>query len=213
MAAKIGKYSNNEFVDANLIQPKRHQAGVPYVSVEESLNAMARANKIRLAVTGSLGGILAILVFGYAMIASTAGFLSINAGTIAWVNRPAFSGEAMKGGFISQEGTKVYASLNTPAGSGFFEQIAVGFSGAKDAFIGKVMLSNESARIFISDEGKITVEQDGQNVELEGTYNGNLGKNTEKQLVDQYILQCVSGACEKGELLITDRANIYGVIS
>ena len=211
MAVKIGKYSNNEFVDSTLIQPTRHQSGVPFVSVEESLNALARANKLRLAITGSLGGILVILVFGYTMISGTIAFMSINAGTPAWVTRPAFSGEAMQGGFINKEGTKVYASLNTPAGTSFLEQVAVGFAGAKDAFIGKATLANESAKIYIDGTGKVFYEKDGQQTVLDGTYKGNI-KDQTKQLVDQYVLECQSGACSKGEIVIIDRANIYGVV-
>lgn len=210
MAAKIGKYSTNEFVDSTLIQPKRHQTGVPFVSVEESLNAIARANKIRLAVTGSLGGILAILFFGYAIIAGSIGFMSSNAGTLAWVNRPAFSGEAMQGGFITQEGQKIYGSLSTPAGSSFFEQVAVGFVGAKEAFIGKANLVNESAKIYINQDGSVSYDNKGSSETLEGKYKGNL--KGEKQLVDQYILECVSGSCDSGELVIIDRANIYGTV-
>ena len=212
MAAKIGKYSNNEFVDSTLIQPKRHISGVPFVSVEESLNAVARANKIRLAVTGSLGGILAVLFFGYVIVSGSIGFMSSNAGTLAWVSRPAFAGEALKGGFITNEGQKVYASLNHAAGTSFFEQVSTGFIGAPEAFIGKAILPNESAKIFIDNDGKITYEKDGSSVQLEGTYNGNL-KGKEKQLVDQYILECVSGSCSNGELVIVDRANIYGAVS
>lgn len=211
MATKIGKYSNNEFVDSTLIQPKRHQAGVPYVSVEESLNAIARANKLRLAITGSLGGILAVLFFGYVIVAGSVGFMSSNAGNLAWVTRPAFSGEAMQGGFINNEGQKVYASLNTPAGSSFFEQVAVGFFGAKDAFIGKVNLTNESAKIYIDSEGKVSYDKQGSLENLEGVYKGTL-VGSEKQLVDQYVVECVSGSCETGELVIIDRANIYGTV-
>lgn len=211
MATKIGKYSTNEFVDSTLIQPTRQQAGVPYVSVEESLNAMARANKIRLAVTGSLGGILAILFFGYVMVAGSFGFMSTNAGTVTWVTRPAFSGEAMQGGFINKEGQKIYASLNTPTGTSFFEQVATGFFGAKDAFIGKANLINESAKIYIDSDGKISYDNKGSLEEISGTYKGNL-KGSEKQLVDQYVIECISGACEAGELVIIDRANIYGTV-
>lgn len=210
MAAKIGKYSTNEFVDSTLIQPKRHQTGVPFVSVEESLNAIARANKLRIAVTGSLGGILAILFFGYVIIAGSIGFMSSNAGSLAWVNRPAFSGEAMQGGFINKEGQKVYASLNTPAGTSFFEQAAVGFIGAKEAFIGKANLINESAKIYIDQDGTVSYDNEGSSKKLEGKYKGNI--KGEKQLIDQYILECVSGSCDSGELVIIDRANIYGTV-
>ena len=211
MAAKIGKYSNNEFVDSTLIQPTKHQVGVPYVSVEESLNAIARANKIRQAVTRSLGGIVALLLFGYIMVSGTLGFMSTNAGGLNWVTRPAFSGEAMKGGYINVENQKVYASLKTPAGTDFMQQVITGFFGAPEAFIGKAVLLNESAKISISPEGEITYEKDGFEEPLNGVYNGSLkGKTT--QLVDQYILECVSGACEKGELVIIERANIYGVV-
>lgn len=212
MAAKIGKYSNNEFVDSTLIQPKRHMSGVPFVSVEESLNAAARANKIRLALTGSLGGILAVLFFAYVIVSGSIGFMSSNAGGFAWVTRPAFAGEALKGGFITQEGQKVYASLNHAAGTSFFEQAATGFTGAPEAFIGKAVIPNESAKIFIDAEGNVSYEKDGSSTQLQGVYNGNL-RGKEKQLVDQYILQCVSGSCTKDELVIIDRANIYGAVS
>lgn len=211
MATKIGKYSNNEFVDSTLIQPTKHQLGVPYVSVEETLNAIAKANKIRVAITSSLGGILVLLIFGYAMIAGTLGFMSNNAGGLNWVTRPAFSGEAMQGGYINVQNQKVYASLNTPASTDFISQIMTGFFGVPQSFIGKAVLLNESATISISEDGEISYEKDGYEETLNGIYNGNLRGET-KQLVDQYILECISGACENGELVIVDRANIYGVV-
>lgn len=211
MAAKLGKYSSSGFVDSTLVRPKKQDNSTSFVSVEESINAIARANRIRKIITGSLGSILTVIILGYAVTAGTIGMFTFNTGNPNFILRPAFSNGAITGGYIQKE-EPIYASLTQPAGTDFISQLVTGISGgAPQAVTGKPATLDYTAKIFINDNGTITVlNNDNTETELEGTYQGNL--RGAQQLSDEYIIQCISGDCEKGELLIISKDNIYGVV-
>lgn len=211
MATKLGKYSSAGFVDSTLTKPKRQDTSSGYVSVEETLNAMAKANKIRKAVTGSLGSILAVVLLGYIVIAGTVGMFTFNAGGAHFVLRPAFSNGAITGGYIQKQGEIVYASTTNTADTDFLSQVITAFSGgAPQGIIGKAVAIDYSGIIDIKDDGTIEIKDGDKTAAVEGTYNGSL--RGEQKLTDQYIIQCIAGECEEGELLIISKDNIHGVV-
>lgn len=212
MATKLGKYSNTGFVDATLIRPRRQDPTGGYVSVEETLNAIAKANKIRKIITGSIGSILTIILLGYIVVAGTVGMFTFNAGGAHFVLRPAFSNGAITGGYIQEKGEIVYASLSQPAGPDFISQLITSFSGgAPQGIIGEAVAIDYTGTIIINEDGTIDITDGDKTATLEGKYNGN--RTGKQQLNDQYIIQCIAGECEKGELLIVNKDNVHGIVS
>jgi hypothetical protein len=207
-AKKFAKYSSGVYVNSELVKPRLQQPNTAYLNIEEELNALAKANKIRLAISGMMGGILTILILGYSMLAGSFGFFDISKGT--FVTYPAFASESqIKGGFVQTVGTKVYASSTQAAPSNFFSKVQTGFTGAPNSVIATVESLDTSSYILIED-GKITILNGANSTLIEGTYSGSLeGQN---KLTNQYVMKCVSGACKEGELILVSLDNIVGVV-
>lgn len=205
---KFAKYSNGVYVNAELVKPRLQMPNTAYLNIEEELNAIAKANKIRLAISGMMGGILTIVVLGYSMLAGSFGFFDVSKAT--FVTYPAFASESqIKGGFVQTVGTKIYASTTDAAPSGFFSKVQTGFSGAPNSIIATVESLETSSYVLIEDKTIRVINGTSENA-ISGTYNGS--RNGNQKLQDEYIVKCVSGACDEGEILIVSRDNIVGVV-
>jgi hypothetical protein len=205
---KFAKYSNGTFVNSELIKPKLQEPNTAYLNIEEELDALAKANKIRLAISSSLGGVLTLLVLGYSMLAGSYGFFDFSGGK--FVTYPAFVAESkMKGGFIRSEGVKVYASIDSPAPEGFFSKIQTGYTGVSNRVIAEVMSIDYSSQVIIQD-GTISIFNGVDARTIDGVYSG--GVVGEYTLKKQYIMKCISGSCKTGELILVSVDNIVGLV-
>jgi hypothetical protein len=205
---KFAKYSSGNFVNSELVKPRIQVPNVPYVNIEEELNALARANKIRIAISSSLGSIFTLVFLGYSMLSGSYGFVNFSTGN--FVTYPAFANESqIKGGYVTTVGTKVYASMDAAAPSNFFTKIQTGYTGVSNAVIVKVLEVNDAAHIGVSNK-QIYIYDNMAPRLIKGTYNGSIiGAYT---LNHQYIAECISGSCNAGELLIVPADNIVGVV-
>lgn len=210
MAKKINKYSNGIFVDSQLVQPRKSSSD-SFVSVQETLDALERATKIKNAITGSLGSILTVVLLGYGTISGTHGFFATDVDDFSYVTRPAFAQEVFEGGYINTNGVSVYASRTHLAPDNFFGNIQTAFLGSPAAIKGEVLYGGQSFRVKIDNELKTISVLDGNNtIVVEGLYNGILeGENV--LILDQYLVKCLSGDCTKGEVLFINKDNIHGV--
>jgi hypothetical protein len=210
MAKKINKYSSGVFVDSQLVQPRKSSSD-GFVSVQETLDALERASKIKNAITGSLGSILTVVLLGYGTIAGTHGFFANDVDDFSYVTRPAFAQDVFQGGYISKTGVSVYASRTNLAPDNFFGNIQTAFLGSPSAVKGEVIYGGQSFRVKIDSELKSISIVEGNNlIPVEGIYNGLLeGDNA--LVLDQYLIKCTSGDCTKGEVLFVNKDNIHGV--
>lgn len=210
MAKKINKYSNGVFVDSQLVQPRK-SSGDNFVSVQETLDALERASKIKNAITGSLGSIFTVILLGYGTLAGTHGFFATDVDDFSYVTRPAFAQDVFEGGYINKTGVTVYASRTHLAPDNFFGNLQVAFLGSPSALKGEVLYGGQSFRVQIDGDLKTISILDGNNlIPVEGIYNGLL-EGDSVLVLDQYLIKCLSGDCTKGEVLLVNKDNIHGV--
>jgi hypothetical protein len=208
---KFAKYSNGTFTNAELVKPKYARANVPYVNIEDDLNAIAKANKIRIAISGSLGGILVLFTLGYTMLTGSVGFLDFS--TRNFVTYPAFVDKTlMNGGFVKQEGVQVYASITDKSETSFFGKVQYGFGGGRNAVVAEIINLNTALNIKIQD-GTILIADNLQSgyMAVDGVYEGGIGGDY--RLQNEYLAKCISGSCKEGSIILLPVSGIIGVVS
>lgn len=206
---KFAKYSSGVFVNAELTKPRFAMPNTPYINIEEELNAIAKANKIRIALSGSLGGLLALAVLSYSMLAGSFGFIDFSSGK--FVTYPAFASTAkIDGGYIKEVGTKVYASVSSEAPLTFFSKVQAGYTGVPNSVVAEVVSLDYGAYVNITDNAVSIKKGDLQMEQIPGVYNGS--RSGDIKLAREYIMKCVSGSCTAGELIIVPVDGIVGVI-
>lgn len=209
---KFAKYSNNTFTNAELVKPKYAKPNTAYVNIEEELNAMERANKIRIALSGMMGGILVLITLGYSMISGSLGFFDFS--TRNFITYPAFVNEdVMKGGYVRQTGVEVYATFS-PAATSFFGKLQYGFGGGSDGVTVSILDLNTAQTVKVENNVLFVADPDTATgfMAIDGIYNGTPFTDV-RRLSNQYIAKCIAGACEEGTVILIPVDGIVGVIS
>lgn len=114
-------------------------------------------------------------------------------------------------GGIIPEGSYVYVNTDGKIENNFLSNLNEGFSGIKNGAVVKTLagpvqeikVDNDKQTISIIENGKVVNEIDGA---LPEEY------NNINYLKNQYLTECLSGACEKGELLIVNQNQVSGEV-
>lgn len=140
-----------------------------------------------------------VLIFIYTSLAGTLMFAApVGSSTTdkAWVARGTFVG-----GHPSAS-TIVYGSSSQVAKSDLLGKISEGYVGAPDSFI---------AEVISGPYGKISTGAKNE-VFFNGKGTGYYGEVKDNTLNQQYLARCLSGSCEKGQLVIINGSNIIGEV-
>jgi len=207
----LAKYADTaEIMDGTFSRPKYKMSGEAAVSIEGALNKAARSQKIRKTIITTLNYTLGLGLTAYVMGISTLGTISLN--PLQITTYPAFS-NAMEGGYIQETNINVHALLTGEAPksnlSGYGERIVAGFTGYDNDFTGTVLNTDTLNTVTISG-GKISFTENNSTITNNGTYNGE--KTGSYTLKDEYIIECISGACAPGETVIVSKNSIIGVV-
>lgn len=107
----------------------------------------------------------------------------------------------------------VYASKTDTIENTFISNLMEGFTGLTNPVMVKT-LAGPSAQVYVYPETREVVEINKNN-EIVKTFEGTLAEGyepTDGWLKEQYLVECVSGKCKTGELLILDKNQISGKV-
>lgn len=113
-----------------------------------------------------------------------------------WVARGTFIGGNI------DSGTTVYGSTTTYAPDNFLTKVMEGYTGAPDYFVAEVI----AGPIASVSNGS------GEKILINGKDSGYVGKVEKIDLKNQYLAQCIDGACEKGKMIVAEYASISGEV-
>lgn len=208
----LAKYSDtSEMMDGTFSKPRYKMSGESFISIESELSKFQRKERVKSFVTKTTTSVLGFGFLSYVLAAGSLGTLALP--ELKIVSYPAFSSQ-MDGGYVTQAGAKVYASTSNKAPdsnlSGTISRIIMAFTGAESGIIGKVLTTNTLSKITIQSGGTITYTENGSTATTQGTYKGEaLGEYT---LKEEYLVECISGGCEQGEIIILPVENVIGVV-
>jgi hypothetical protein len=204
--AKKSKLSQGETSDDSS-QNYRSPLAAPKSSNDELTETTQTTGRV---IAGSLGrGVKALIITVLFTIFILAVIYTSLAGTLmfaapvgtsvtekAWVARGTFVGGHPSTGAI------VYGSSSEVAASDLLGKISEGYLGAPDSFI---------AEVISGPYGKISTGTNNE-VVFDGKGTGYYGEVKDNTLNQQYLARCISGSCEKGQLVIVNGGNIIGEV-
>lgn len=208
----LAKYvDTSEMMDGTFSKPRYKMSGESFISIESELSKFQRKEKVKSFITTTTTSVLGLGFLSYVLAAGSLGTLALPEFKI--VSYPVFSSE-MQDGYVTQAGTTIYAStVNEAPTSGFSgaaTRVILAFTGAEEGITGKVLTTDTLTKITIQPNNTITYTENGATLTTQGTYAGEL--SGEYTLREEYLIECVSGACEQGEIIILPEKNVIGVV-
>lgn len=109
------------------------------------------------------------------------------------------------------ENSFIYVNTKGEIENNFLSNLSEGFGGIKDGAVVKTLAGPVQELLVDNKKETITIIEDGETKE---TIDGVLPEEYAGTdfLKNQYLVECMAGACEKGELLIIDQNQISGEV-
>lgn len=201
----------SEIMDGTFSKPRYKMTGESFVSIESELSKFQRKQKIKSFFTKGTTSFLGFGLTAYVLASGSLGVLTIP--DFKPTLYPAFANE-MSGGFVNVAGTTVYASKTVEAPktniAGFIGKVQLAFIGAEEGIIGNILNTNTLSKITIQNNSTVTYSENSETITTQGQYRGE--NRGEYVLKNEYVVECISGACEPGEIILLPAENIIGVI-
>lgn len=197
----------SEVMDSTFSRPKYKLSGEAAISIESEINKANRNKKIKTILTkGVFSSTLTLIVLA-GMVSSVAGSVTISPFKI--ITYPTFSTATMDGGYVTATQTELLILTNGEEyNPNPFNKMILTATGFPGTIIGK-NLNTDTLISVTESNGKITFTENSTTITPDGTYNGE--RSNVFNLKDEYVVECVAGACTPGEIIIAERQNIIGV--
>jgi hypothetical protein len=205
MADKVKLRKHGSLVNATSVEPERQFAGGAQniIEVKEESWASIILGWVKT-IVGYFALVVVLLLAVYTGLAATVVFFSSVGGQTALVARGTFIGG------IPDKGDMMYISNDTPDPKSPVNNVVVGFKGAPEASIVENM-SAEYDKVSVSGNNIQIADQVINDAVLLNAKGDRVTSGT-ISLNNQYVVQCVTGACDADSYLVIDSKQIYGEI-